>query len=409
MPTYVYTCLGKYGNKICKTVEAESKGALSDYLSKSGNTVISIEEKKTDFSFNSFSDFLDSMFSKVKVNHMVTFLVQLSSMLDAGIPLPAALETVGKQTENKILRNAILDVTSDIKGGSTFSQALSKYRNIFNPMFINLISTGEASGNLDEILKRLANFSEREAELKQRISSATFYPLILVVAGTGVIIFVIMTVIPPFARIFTESGVPLPLPTLVLYTLSQVFSAAWFYILPVIIAAYFGFKYWAGSPQGKPIVDNALLNLPLWGNLIRKVEIARLSRTLAALLQSGVPMIRSLELTQKTVSLTPISDAIGNALLEVNRGKNMSTPLRDSKQFTNMAIYMVAVGEETGTIEAMLNKVADFYDMETDFAIKKLTSMLEPIFLVVIGGMVAFIFASILLPIFNMVKAIKRL
>ena len=270
-----------------------------------------------------------------------------------------------------------------------------------------MIAAGETAGNLDEILTRLAGFIEHEAEIKQKISSAMMYPIILIIMAVLVVCFVVTSVIPPFVKIFTDGGVPLPLPTQLLYSLNLFIRSSWYYVAAVGTAIWFGLKWWGGTPDGKFKIDSAKLKMPVWGDLLRKVAIARLSRTLSALLSSGIPMIQALEVTERTIDLAPIALVIKNVGEAVGKGENISSVLGLSKQFPPMPVHMIAVGEDTGTLETMLNKVADFYDLSSDYAIKKLTSLLEPLFLVIIGAIVAFIFASILLPIFSMVKTLK--
>lgn len=407
MPVFSYKGFDKSGRAVSGDLEAALKENASDTLRKSGLTIIALNEKKGDIDIKFIDDFLKKM-AKVKTNDLVMTIIQLANMLDAGIPLPMALETMVEQTENKKLKEALATISSDIKGGKSFSESLAKHNDIFSSLFINMVAAGETSGNLDDVLKRLAGFTEREAELKQKISAAMTYPVILIVAGVGVVSFVVTTVVPPFVKIFMEGGIPLPLPTLILYQLNNVIRAAWLYMIVAGITGYVLLKRWAKTPKGKLTLDEWKIKVPVWGDLSKKVEIARLTRTLAALLQSGVPMIQALQVTEKTIDLSPVANIIKDVGTAVSKGKSISESLKESGQFPAMPIHMIAVGEDTGTLENMLNKIADFYDIATDYAIKKLTALLEPLFLVIIGGLVGFIFASILLPIFSMVKTLGR-
>ncbi len=407
MPVFIYKGFDKSGKTLLGNLEATSKDTAADTLRKSGLTVISLTEKQGDIELKFIDDFLKK-FSKVKTNDLVMVTIQLANMLDAGIPLPIALNTLTEQTENKKLKEAIADISSEIKEGKSFSESLAKHKDIFSNLFINMVAAGEMSGNLDEVLKRLASFTEHEAELKQKISAAMTYPVILIVAGVGVVSFVVTSVVPPFVKIFLEGGIPLPLPTMILYQLNNIIRAAWLYILGGSIAGIIFLKRWAKTTEGKMKLDEIKIKVPVWGDLSKKVEIARLTRTLAALLSSGVPMLQALQVTEKTIDLAPMAEVIKNVGTGVSKGKSISDALKESKMFPAMPIHMIAVGEDTGTLETMLNKIADFYDIATDYAIKKLTALLEPLFLVIIGGLVGFIFASILLPIFSMVKTLGR-
>ncbi|MCX5749504.1 MAG: type II secretion system F family protein [Candidatus Saganbacteria bacterium] len=407
MPFYIYQGIDKFGNKVRKTIESPNRDVLAENLLKQNFTILSVKEKKPGLDIGFIDEILKKSV-KVKIYDLVMFLVQLSNMLSAGMTLPAALTTLAEQTDNKKLKSAVAEISEDIKQGRTFSESLEKHKDIFSSVFVNMVAAGETSGNLDEILSRLAGFTEHEAELGQKISSAMMYPMILMITGIIVVCFVVTTVIPPFAKIFMDAGVPLPLPTLMLFNLNLIIRATWIYLIIAAAAGWTAVKFFSKDPAVKIKIDSIKLNMPLWGDLLRKVTIARLSRTLSALLSSGVPMIQALEITEKTIDIAPLAAVIRDVAAAVGKGQNLSEPLRASRQFPPMTVHMIAVGEETGTIETMLNKIGDFYDMASDYAIKKMTSLLEPMFLVIIAVLVGFIFASILLPIFQMVKTLKH-
>ena len=407
MPVYNYKAIDSSGKAVRASLEALNQDTVFDKLTSGGNTVISITEKKGDLDLKFVDDFLRNL-TKVKIDELVMFSLQLSNMLGAGLSLPIALSTIEKQTENQKLKAATKQISESINQGKTLSESLGQHRDIFSNLFINMIAAGEAGGNLDEILTRISAFIEHEAALKQKISSAMMYPIILLIAGVLVISFVVTSVIPPFVKIFSDSGMPLPLPTLILYQLNIIIRSYWLIGSAVLAASWFGLKWWGKTPKGKMSIDKAKLKLPLWGDLLRKVEIARLTKTLSALLSSGIPMIQALQVTENTIDLAPMAAAIKQVNDSVGKGENISKPLETSRQFPPMVIHMIAVGEETGTLEVMLSKISDFYDLSTEITIKKVTSLLEPMFLVIIGGLVGFIFASILLPIFGMVKTLRR-
>jgi type IV pilus assembly protein PilC len=404
MPNFSYKAREESGKPISGEMEAANKDVLASKLQKLRYTVISITEKAVPFSIDKFL----RRFTRVKIGDLVMFNVQLANMIAAGISLPSSLQTLSDQIENERLKEAVSDVYNEIKGGQTFSDALKKHPDIFPPLFTNMIHAGEVAGNLDEILNRLATFVEHESELRQKITTALFYPMILAVTGTVVVVLIIITILPSFAKIFIEANVPLPLPTMVLYNLNLAIRAYWRHMIAALAAFYFFVRWYKKTPAGKYNIDSAMLNIPVWGKLIRESTIARLTRTLASLISSGVPMLQALEVTEKTIDNSIISKVLKDVYSSVSKGETISEPLRKSGQFPAMPIHMIAVGEETGALDAMLNKVADFYDLSTEYSIRRITSLLEPIFLVVIGGMVGFIFASILLPIFQMVKTLKH-
>jgi type IV pilus assembly protein PilC len=271
-----------------------------------------------------------------------------------------------------------------------------------------MIHAGEVSGNLDEILLRLAKFFERDADLKAKMSTALFYPVILLTVGVVVVIGIVVAVLPAFAKIFIDAKVPLPLPTHVLYQLNLFIRAYWKHLGVGIAVFAVVFKWYVKTPTGKLVMDTVMLKVPVYGVLVRQSAIARLTRTLGSLITSGVPMLQALDVTILTVDNAVITKVIKSVRASVSKGETISGPMKDSGEFPLMPVHMIAVGEETGALDTMLNKVADFYDMSTEISIKKVTALIEPIALVFIGSAVGFIFASILLPIFSMVKTLKK-
>jgi type IV pilus assembly protein PilC len=404
MPSFSYKAMDESGKPVSGFMDAENKDALAANLQRMKYTVISVTNKAVAFSIDSFLRNL----TWVKINDLVMFNVQLSNMISSGISLPSSLQALTEQIENEKLKDAVAEVFNDIKAGLTFSDALKKHSDIFPPIFINMVRAGEVAGNLDEILTRLATFMEHESELRQKITSALFYPLILAVTGVVVIVLIIVTILPSFAKIFIEANVPLPLPTLVLYNLNIMIRTYWMHFVVSLVTLFFFLRWYIKTTAGKYNLDNALLKIPVWGKLIRESTIARLSRTLASLISAGVPMLQALEVTEKTIDNAIISGVLKNVYSSVSKGETISNPLKESGQFPAMATHMIAVGEESGALDTMLNKVADYFDLSTEYSIRRITALIEPAFLVVIGGMVGFIFASIMLPIFQMVKTLKH-
>lgn len=404
MPTFSYKARDESGKPVSGSMDAASKDALALNLQRMKYAVISVTDRTAGFSIDSYLRKL----SRVKINDLVMFNVQLANMIGSGISLPSSLQALTEQIENVRLKDAVTEAYNDIKGGATFSDALKKHSDVFPPIFTNMIRAGEVAGNLDEILNRLATFVEHEAELRQKITSALFYPVILAVTGIVVVVLIIVTILPSFAKIFIEADVPLPMPTMVLYNLNILIRAYWKHFVVSMVTLIFFLRWYIKTPTGKYNMDSALLKIPVWGKLIRQSTIARLSRTLASLISAGVPMLQSLEVTEQTIDNAIISRALKDVYSSVSRGESISKPLKESGQFPAMSIHMIAVGEETGALDMMLNKVADYFDLATEYSIRRITSLIEPVFLVVIGGMVGFIFASIMLPIFQMVKTLKH-
>ena len=401
---FAYKARNKIGRILKGDMEASNQAAVADRLRDLGYTIVSIEPKAAVISFYQLLKGL----SAVRTEDLVMLTAQLGNMLAAGMSLPTSLRILADQTEKMIIVDAINQISEDIKGGLTFSEALSKHPRIFSTLFVNMIRAGETAGNLEEVLTRLAIFAEREAELKQKILTALTYPIVLIVVGVIVIFFVITSVLPAFINIFREANIPLPLPTQILFVVNLILRQYWMHMGLAIIVAVVALSYYNTTPQGREVIDRAKLKVPIWGSLIRKVIIARFARTLATLVAAGVPLLQSLETTERTMDNVVISKVIRSVYGSVSKGESMAIPLRTSGEFPPMPIHMIAIGEESGNLELMLNKIADYYELATDYAVRRLTALLEPIFLIVIGGMVGLIFASILLPIFRMVGTLRR-
>jgi len=345
---------------------------------------------------------------RIKDEDYVTYTSQLASMLAAGIPLSASLDTLVEQTENSVLRGATARVVQDVRGGEAFADAMRKHPRVFPNLFVNMVAAGEIAGNLEEVLTRLSSYMERSAEFRQKVLTALYYPIVLIIFSAVVVVVIIMTVLPTFVKMFLESHVPLPLPTQILYSINLFFRSYWQILLTVLFLAGVAFNFFSKTKIGKATLDRLALDLPFWGPLTRKVNIARFSRTLASLLSSGVPMLQSLKAIVATTDNTVFKEVADKAHNQVSKGGMLAEQLRASGEFPPMPVKMVAVGEETGKLDQMLSKVADLYEMSVDYAVKRMTSILEPILLVVIGGLVGFIFASVLLPIFNLIKVIQH-
>ena len=303
---------------------------------------------------------------------------------------------------------AIKDVANRIEAGSTLSEALEFYPSIFPKLFINMAKAGEASGNLESVLMRYADFFENQEDIKQKVNGALFYPVILLCFGCTVMLFIVTFVIPKFAELYLRSGVRLPIPTLIVYKLGIVIKHYWYILIASAALILLAVRYYFKTEKGILLFDTIVLRIPVVGTLYRKVAISRFARTLSTLLGSGVPILQSLDITKEVLGNEVLARVMANAHAYVEKGEKLSEPLRVSGEFPPDVVQMIAVGEESGSLDAMLNKIADFYDMTIDYAIKKLTTIIEPVFLLIMGGMVGLIMASMLLPIFDMVKTLRH-
>jgi type IV pilus assembly protein PilC len=339
---------------------------------------------------------------------IVIFTRQFATMIDAGLPLVQALEILTQQTENKSFAKIIGVVKDDVEGGSTFADALKKHPRIFNDLYANMVAAGEAGGILDTILNRLAIYIEKAMKLKKKVKGAMIYPSVIVSVAILVIIIIMVFVVPTFSRMFVQLGGILPLPTRIIIVISNFLGGIGGIIsLAVIIALSIAFVQFRRTDKGKMITDSIFLKLPIFGILIRKVAIAKFTRTLGTLVGSGVPILDSLDITAKTAGNKVVEKAVYDVRKAVSEGKTLAEPLNQARVFPPMVTQMISVGESTGAVDNMLNKIADFYDDEVDNAVANLTAMLEPVIMVFLGGTIGFIVVSMYLPIFKLITLIK--
>lgn len=404
MPAYNYKARDTTGKAVSGTMEAESRVALVDKLQKMGYMTTKAEEVRPGMNFGAIFEDI----KRIKSDDMLMFYIQLSNMISAGITILMSLHTLSKQVDNKTLRETIGAVARSIEGGSTLSQALSAHQRVFPKLFVNMVRAGEASGNLDSVLMRYAVFYENQEDIKEKVKGALFYPMILLSFGIAVMLFIVTFVIPQFAQIYTKSGVKLPIPTLIVYKAGLAIRYYWYWIAAFAIAVFAVIRIYTRTPGGKLLVDTMKLKLPIIGPLYRKVAIARFTRTLSTLLGSGVPILESLDITKEVAGNLVLANIITSARKYVEKGEHLSEPLRVSQEFPPDVVQMVSIGEESGNLDGMLNKLADFYDMTVNYAIKKLTTVIEPVFLMIMGVMVGVIMASMLMPIFDMVKTLRH-
>ncbi|MDI7268983.1 MAG: type II secretion system F family protein [Myxococcota bacterium] len=347
--------------------------------------------------------------SPATTKDLVIFTRQFATMIDAGLPLVNCLEILGGQTDNRRFGKIILDVKEAVEGGSNLSDAMRRHTKVFDELFVNLVAAGEAGGILDTILNRMAAYLEKRAKLKRQIKGAMTYPVVVLVIAIGAIAAMLMKVIPTFQKLFKDFGAEdeLPGPTQFVINLSEGFTAwaplVFGGLFLVIVLSVMFYR----SPRGKEIVHRVLLVTPIFGPLIRKVAVARFTRTLGTLLSSGVPILDALEITARTAGNVVVEKSIRYARDRISEGKNMAEPLADSKVFPGMVVQMISVGEQTGALDQMCSKIADFYEDEVDVAVAALTSMLEPLLMVFIGGAVGGMLIAMYLPIFGIAGKIK--
>jgi type IV pilus assembly protein PilC len=402
MPQYRYTARDERGNAVTGTLTAPTPEALVDRLKHMGYLVTGSREIADGASL----DGLWQRFQRIGYDDLVLFNVQLSKMVQVGIPLVTALDTLTRQTEHPRLGQVVGNVARSVEGGESFSEALGHHPTVFSELFVNMVRAGEASGRLDEVLRRLAEFAKHQSALRHQIQTAMAYPTVLLVAGIVVTTFLVTGIIPKFVDVFLEAGVPLPLPTFVLYQLSQLLRHYGIVLVGVFAMLAMGCAAYVRTPGGRRRLDTLLLALPVIGDIVRKAVLSRTARTLETLLSSGVPVLESLAITEQTCGNTVIADVMRNAQASVRQGGALSDPLRVSQEFPPMVVQMITVGEASGTLDHMLGEIASHYDELVEHSVRRLTTLIEPAFLVVMGGVVALIMASILLPMFRMVNVI---
>lgn len=351
---------------------------------------------------------LEWNFRRIKAQDIVMFNVQLANMLNAGLSIISSLETLQKQCENKRLSEVIGRVSRSVEAGESFSQALAKHPRIFPNLFVSMVKAGEAGGDLGKVLNRYAEFAEAQAELKRKIKEALYYPIILIVAATGVILFLATVLIPKFVEIFNRAGISLPLPTIILYGMGTAIRQFWYLIILSGVLIVIGLRKYIRTKTGKFRFDKVSLKLPILGPVVRKICISRFARTLSTLVGSGVPILESLDIVSDVVNNQVLCRVIRQMRQSVEKGERLAESLKVSEEFPPDTVQMISVGEESGNLVGMLNKISDFYDRATGYSIKKMVASLEPILLLVMGAIVAFTMASMLLPMFNMVKVLRK-
>ncbi len=397
MPVFTYRGTNRSGASVTGEMSATNKSELQTLLRRQQITPTKMSEKGKEFNLPTFG-------GGVKAKELAIFTRQFSVMIDSGLPLVQCLEILATQQENKTFQKVLTGTRSAVEGGSTLSAAMKLFPKVFDPLYTNMVEAGETGGILDTILQRLSTYIEKAVKLQRAVKSAMVYPVgVLSVAG-AVIILLLWKVVPVFATLFAGLGVDLPLPTKIVIGLSHFIGSFYgFLILVASVASVFGIKIWYGTPGGRMAIDTIILKLPILGNVMRKIAVARFTRTLGTLISSGVPILEGLDITAKTSGNAVVEKALFAVRKALEEGKSLTEPLKDSQVFPGMVTQMIAVGEQTGAMDAMLQKIADFYEEEVDAAVKDLLTALEPIMIVFLGLVVGGVVISMYLPLFSLI------
>ena len=398
MATYVWKGKNRYGDAVGGERVATSADELRSLLQKEQITASSISSKRARFSI----PFLKR--EKVKLKELAVYSRQLSVLIDAELPLMQSLTILTEQTKNKYFKRVITSIREDVEAGSTLNQAKRKFPKAFDDLYCNLIASGEQSGSLDIMLRRLSEYIEKTVRLRSKVKQAMVYPVAILVFSIVVAIFLLWKVIPIFASIFTELGAELPMLTAAVIALSRFVQKYIIFIFLGIIGLVVGFRYFRKTEQGRWTTDRLVLKIPLFGQLLRKVSISRITRTLSTLVSGGVPMLEALRITSSTAGNIILESAMMGARQKVAEGKSLTESFKETGQFPFMLIQMVSVGEATGTLDEMLSKLADFYDEEVDASVSALLSVMEPILMIFVGGLVGSLVISMYLPIFSLMQ-----
>ncbi len=398
MPTFTYTARDAKGDLKTATIDAANREDVVQQLRRLRMNIVKVEEQSKTKQKTSGS---------ISMRDIVIFTRQFSTMINSGLPLVQALDILSKQSENKALQAVTRQVVFDVESGHTVADALGKHPKAFSDLYVNMVAAGEAGGILDTILMRLATFMEKNDALVRKVKGAMIYPgVIMSVAGIAITVLLIF-VIPVFKNMFGAVGLALPLPTRVVISMSEILVGYWWLIGAGLVAAFFGLKKYYATSKGQLVMDRLLLKTPILGDVLRKSAVSRFTRTLGTLISSGVSILDGLEITAKTAGNRVISDAIMASRSSIAGGDTISAPLAKSNVFPPMVISMIAVGEQTGGLDEMLAKVADFYDEEVDSAVSNLLSMLEPVMIVFLGVVVGGMVVAMYLPIFDMINAVQ--
>jgi type IV pilus assembly protein PilC len=398
--TYAYKVRDRGGNLISGTLVADNEALVLQRLREQGLTPLEVGKQSRGFN-------IELTKKKVKLKELSVFSRQFATMINSGLPILRALSILADQTSNGELARVLNECRLDIEQGSSLSAAIQKHPKVFSNLFVSMVKSGETGGSLDSVLLRLADMIENEVKLRGKIKSAMTYPIAVVALVSLIMSGMLLFVVPQFKSIYAQLGGSLPMPTRVLLALSEIFKKFWYIVIAAIFAGRFFFRRWKATPNGREAVDAFKLRVPVFGTLFHKTALARFAGTLSMLLRSGVPILQALDIVSDTVNNRTIAKAVQDVQGSVREGESMAKPLAKHKVFPPMVVQMIAVGEETGQVDVMLEKVSTFYNQEVEASVDALTSLIEPLLIAVIGGAVGAAVIALYMPMFNIIKLIQ--
>ena len=403
MPYFNYTIRDANGQTRSGKVEAPNAEELKKRLQSEGLQVLEVTEDRKAPRVPAGG------YGRVKLTDLAIFARQFSTMLDAGVSLIRCLDVLQAQTNNARLRKILMDLSARVESGESLSRSMARHPKAFSQLIIGLIRAGEVGGVLEESLQRIAGFLEKDVELRRKIRSAMTYPVIVLLAAIGIVIFLVSWLVPQFAQLFKELGIEnLPAPTQFLVDLSALFTQRWYVVLIAVAAVFIAYKLFVSTRVGRRVADRVKLRVPVFGPLHHKIVMARFSRTMGTLLASGVPILQAMETVAGVVGNSVVSDAVIESRARIREGEKIADPLQRSKMFPPMVVHMVSVGEESGSLDHMLNKIADFYENEVEMTIASLTAAIEPVMIVLLGFIVGFIVISMFLPMIEVISNLSQ-
>jgi type IV pilus assembly protein PilC len=401
MPVYLWTGKNRKGETQKGEMEASNENAVRNHLTRLKITPVRIKKKPKDL-----LEGVSFLQPKVKQNDVILFCRQFSTMIDAGLPIIQCLDILHSQQENLTFKKMLKSIKDNVESGSTLAEALKAYPKQFDDLFVNMIHAGEMGGILDTILRRLSTYMEKAANLKRKVKGAMTYPIVTLLIAIVVLAVILIFVIPVFQEMFADFGSELPVPTQIVVGMSDFAKANFIYVVIALILFGFAFRRFYRTEKGRAVVDRTVLRLPVFGELLRKVAVAKFTRTMSTMLASGVAILEALDIVGKTAGNKTIEEAIMKTRSGISEGRTMADPLTESGVFPSMVCQMISVGEATGALDAMLGKIADFYDEEVDQAVENLTALIEPFMLVFLGVTIGGLVVAMYLPIFKMAGAI---
>ena len=410
MPTFEFVARDKTGEEHKGTRDAKTKEALVGQLRQQGLMVSSVQEQKAASVVKSKTK-RRFFGGKVNLRHLSIFCRQFATMINAGVSLVRCLDVLEQQSDSARLKEIIREIEVDVEGGATLSRSMARFPRVFSNLAVGLVRAGEVGGVLDETLERLAGFLEKDLELRRKVKSSMTYPVLVMIVAVGIVTFLVTFILPKFMSLFLELGMTedqFPMPTLILMKISNFATSKWYFMVIIIGALVMAINRLRATKTGKRYFDMLMLRLPVFGSLNHKIAVARFARTLSTLLASGVPILQAMETVAGTVDNDVISDAILLSRTSIREGDTIADPLAASRMFPPMVVQMIAIGEETGQLDQMLEKVADFYESEVDAALESLTAALEPVLIVFLGVVVGFIVIAMFLPLIGIISELSQ-